>query len=199
MKPLDLTGRRFGRLTALRYAVELGKPRRWICRCDCGQETIAFLSNLTREHTLSCGCLKKEKQGTANRTHGMTSTPTWQSWNCMTRRCTDPRRPAYPYYGGRGVAVCERWLRFDNFLADMGERPPGTTLDRYPDNDGNYEPGNCRWGTPTEQSNNRRQRTGHKTHCIRGHELPPVGTSRKCLRCHAMYERERRQRASRNA
>ena len=82
--------------------------------------------------------------------------PTWNSWVAMRQRCTTPSAPSYERYGGRGITVCDRWRDFANFLADMGVRPAGMTLDRWPDNDGNYEPSNCRWATPKDQAANRR-------------------------------------------
>ena len=87
--------------------------------------------------------------------HKLANTPAWISWNCMRQRCLCPKKDGYKYWGGRGVTVCDRWKHFDNFLSDMGERPLGTTLDRK-DNNGNYEPGNCRWATSTEQNRNNR-------------------------------------------
>lgn len=147
----DLADKRFGRLTVLRYAGK--KDRRnhlWLCRCDCGTEKVVIGGNLLRGNTRSCGCLKRE----IHTSHGAWGNPTYVSWNTMLQRCLNHRKPAYRRYGGRGITVCERWRRFENFLADMGERPAGRTLDRYPDKDGNYEPGNCRWATPTEQANN---------------------------------------------
>jgi hypothetical protein len=88
--------------------------------------------------------------------HGMSGTPTYTSWKLMLRRCLNPAADNYPRYGGRGVGVCERWLIFTDFLADMGVRPEGTSLDRHPDPSGHYEPGNCRWGTPRQQASNKR-------------------------------------------
>lgn len=155
---LDLTGTRFGRLVALREAQKGAgnkAPTRWECSCDCGAEVVASTSMLRSGHTKSCGCLQRDKVSNRNTRHGQAMSPTWRAWRAMVARCTVRTNAAFPNYGGRGITVCPRWREFENFLADMGERPPGTTIDRL-DNDGGYEPGNCRWATREQQDGNKR-------------------------------------------
>lgn len=207
-------GQRFGRWTTIRRMAGA-----WLCRCACGAERGIVSSNLTRNLSRSCGCLKRElalaksrpivpgtiygnwsavremprrhgifrmvlcrcicgaqrevdlwslQQGTSRSCgcvnearHGHSiygaRSPTYGSWSAMIQRCTNPNHSSFQNYGGRGIKVCDRWFRFKNFLTDMGDRPIGCTLDRFPDNNGNYEPGNCRWATPKQQASNKRR------------------------------------------
>lgn len=156
MKPLiDLTGTRFGQLVAIRYSDKNDGRKAWVCECDCGAVKEIRGSDLRNGGAISCGCFiaKKLKQGLA-RKHGMYGSKTYKSWESMIQRCTSKNGPSYDIYGGRGIKVCERWGKFENFYADMGDRPVGKTLDRWPDKNGNYELSNCRWATKKEQSNN---------------------------------------------
>lgn len=164
-RPRVNAGERFGRLVALeRVSAPGAHSVAWMCRCDCGSTTRVASSSLRSGNATSCGCRQRElagAQGRSNATHGHSRhhqpTPTYRSWSSMLARCTNPSDHAWADYGGRGIRVCDRWREsFEAFLADMGERPEGKTLDRFPNCDGNYEPGNCRWATDLEQQNNRR-------------------------------------------
>lgn len=151
---IDITGQRFGRLVVkMRTANDKHRTACWLCVCDCGNETIVRGNSLRRGLTKSCGCgmfealAVREKHGHAGRG---TQSSTYKSWRNAISRCTFPSHPGYSKYGGAGVTVCDRWQSFENFLADMGERPPKTTIGRILDM-GNYEPGNCIWQTAKEQ------------------------------------------------
>lgn len=153
----DLTGRRFEKLVVQSCVTPTGH-RRWLCRCDCGAQKAVDQYGLISGKTVDCGCGERARRSSANRTHGATlngkKTPTYESWRAMKMRCDMPTNVAYHRYGGRGIKICERWRDFANFVADMGERPEGATLDRI-DFDGHYEPGNCQWATMAEQGNNK--------------------------------------------
>lgn len=164
---VNLAGQRFGRLEVLRYADTLNKRARWFCLCDCGTKIIVLGKSLRQGNTKSCGCLNREKISdravTRNYKHGHAirglNSREYASWCAMINRCENPNHDAYPRYGGMGIRVCKRWrVSFANFLADMGPRPTGKSLDRYPNKFGDYKPGNCRWATPSEQQTNRRDR-----------------------------------------
>lgn len=152
-RPIDLTGKRIGRWTVLRYA---GREL-WLCRCDCGQEREVIGSNLRSNGSLSCGCLARELTGQRATKHGGFGTPEYEIWHGMIQRCHNSNCKDFPRYGGRGIVVCEKWRSsFAAFLEDMGPRPsPQYSVDRERVN-GNYEPGNCRWATVKQQQRNRR-------------------------------------------
>lgn len=160
MQLKDMTGQRFGRLVVRERAPTApGKYNTpWVCDCDCGGTKTVRGQHLRDEKIRSCGCLHRENVRTVNKTHGHKShgheTRTYKSWYSMKRRCTYEGGNRWHRYGGRGITVCDRWQSFEKFLADMGERPEGRSIDRI-DPDGNYEPGNCRWATPLEQQHNK--------------------------------------------
>lgn len=158
----DLSGKTFGRLQVLGYAGSNGRRSLWACKCACGVERIVKSDSLVSGRTTSCGCRKLEtskencaKYGIKPR-HGMTGTPEHKTWMGMIERCTSDK-PRYSAHFGRGITVCERWMQFENFFADMGHRPSNRhSLDRI-NNDGDYEPGNCRWAVAQTQQRNRRK------------------------------------------
>ena len=154
---INLEGQRFGRWTVLEFAGRQKKKVMWFCRCDCGTISTCASAHLRNGLSRSCGCYKDEVIGSLNRTHGFSKTGTYRIWKAMRDRCNREGSIQYRDYGGRGIKVCERWNSYENFLADMGERPSRKhSIDRYPDIDGNYEPGNCRWATVTDQARHKR-------------------------------------------
>lgn len=161
----NITGERFGRLTATTDLGYDGKHRMWQCTCDCAVIKRVRYSHLIAGLTVSCGCYFRERRAAAamgRRTHCHSiggASSTYKSWQGMRRRCdvgASPDSKDYAYYGARGITVCDRWrASFENFLADMGEKPAGRSIDRI-NNDLGYSQENCRWATPGEQSRNRR-------------------------------------------
>ena len=158
MNKKDLTGQRFGRLIAIE-PIEERKDTHiiWRCLCDCGNECFVKSSRLINGATKSCGCFAREQSSKRATTHGISGTPIYKIWASIIYRCENPNCPAYKNYGGRGIKICERWRKsFEAFYADVGDPPKGKSFDRYPNNDGDYEPTNWRWATASEQVANSR-------------------------------------------
>jgi len=166
-KRRDLTGQRFGKLVVLglSHIQPEGAARRawWNTRCDCGAEKAIRGNNLTTGGATTCGCGYRE----AVTRHGMKGSPEYRSWQAMKQRCLYEKHKSFDHYGGRGITICPQWLAsFENFYADMGPRPEGTTLDRI-DPDGDYTPDNCRWAShATQTANRKRSIADHQIKCL---------------------------------
>src|SRR3990167_10575783 len=151
----DIACQRFGRWIAISRVSRKGRSF-WICRCDCGEKGLVSLSELRRNKSKSCGCLSAELFVKGQTVHGMAHTSEYKAWKAMKQRCLNAKHADFKYYGARGIRVCKQWKNdFATFFTDMGARPKGYSLDRI-NNDGNYEPRNCRWTTPAVQSMNSR-------------------------------------------
>lgn len=164
---IDLTKERFGRLVVIERAENTKQgSARWECRCDCGNIVIVSSGSLrSGGHTQSCGCKTIEATKKRLTTHGMYNTPEYNTWRSMVQRCNNPKVPKYKNYGGRGITVCDKWLKFTGFFEDMGFRPKGLTIERK-NNDLGYYKSNCYWATIFEQNRNKRIQKRNKTGTI---------------------------------
>lgn len=168
---LELTGQKFGRWTVIGFAhKDKHLNTYWLCRCECGEERAVGGAKVKRGETKSCGCLQREELIKRCTTHGHTGSRIYEIWRAMLARCENPNHVHYHCYGGRGITICKKWMKFENFLEDMGEPPTNKhQIDRI-NNDGNYNKNNCEWVTPKQNSRNSRSNRliefDGKTQCI---------------------------------
>ncbi len=148
------TQSQIGNLKLISKHRDKGKTK-WLCLCDCGSEKLIREDAIKNGSTVSCGCYSIRKTVERNTTHGLSKNPGYHSWHSMMTRCYVPEHDSYANYGGRGISVCKRWHKPENFLLDMGTPDSGMQIDRV-HSDGNYELGNCKWSSPKENSNNKR-------------------------------------------
>lgn len=153
----DLTGCKIGKLTVLKDGGRSSSGgMMWLCECDCGSRVVVAATNLISGRQKACGCVRSESTSKRKTTHGQHVTPEYKCWSKLKERCRNPNAKDYPRYGGRGIAVCDRWNSFENFSLDMGKRPSSRhSIDRI-DNSLGYYPDNCRWATSLEQGQNKR-------------------------------------------
>lgn len=161
MPPLiDLTGMKFTRLTVIKQAPRTRHMTEWECVCECDPKTVVIVQgvNLKSGATRSCGCFKKDNAAANATKHGMIKSPEYRVWCHMIGRCHNPTDAGFKWYGERGIVVCEKWREsFGNFFADIGAKPSVKhQIDRFPNNNGNYEPGNVRWATKSQNQRNKR-------------------------------------------
>lgn len=150
----DLSGRQYGRLVVVSHkGFNSRRNAMWLCECECGQSAVVSSDCLQKGSTRSCGCYQIETTRARSITHGKKGSRAYSAWRSMRKRCEVPSSHNFARYGGRGIAVCDKWGAFEEFYRDMGDPPPGMSLDRI-NNDGGYAPGNCRWATPKMQSRN---------------------------------------------
>lgn len=159
--PINIIGERYGRLIVLSLYKKTDKHTWFKCICDCGNTSIVIQNNIRKGTTQSCGCLQSERASIANWKHGENGSSEYNTWSSIKDRCYNKNNDRYADWGGRGIRVCERWLDendgFKNFLFDMGRKPsPSHSIDRFPNNEGDYEPTNCRWATVPQQNRNKR-------------------------------------------
>ena len=183
----DRIGQVFGRLTVVAVSSRAGHLT---CKCECGKVKDIASNNLYKGTTRSCGCLAVELSSKRLSTHGQKGSPTWSSWQAMKSRCLDPANVAFSRYGGKGVTIDPKWYEYEGFLEDMGERPEGTSLDRFPDVSGNYCKLNCRWATDKQQARNK---SSSRTVLLNGEVMhlydacESLGVSSKKVYCRFYY------------